>query len=197
MANSNSLPAGRDRRRRDPASRVRRIFYGLLLALAAPGTIAADELAYIGQYRGLSQIAAPDRHLVTTVLGLVVLRHPPVDVPDIVPRVGLDAVTARIQRPDAGTAPNAAISTAPRGSGFDLRVPEAANFYLSLRVQRDRENTAWLLGGTLETAAARPAAVPELRIQDLHRHETRYLPFDLSLVQPGDSDPHLAFRWRA
>lgn len=197
MANSYSLPAGRDRRRRDPASRVRRVLYGLLLALAAPGTIAADELAYFGQYRGLSQTATTERHFMTTVQGLVVLRHPPADVADIVPRVGLDAVTARIQQPDSGTAPNAAISTAPRGSGFDLRVPEAANFYLSLRVQRDRENIAWSLGGTLETADARPAAVPELRIQDLHRQETRYLPFELSLVQPSGTEPRLAFRWRA
>lgn len=194
---SDSLPAGRDRRRRDPASRVRRVLYGLLLALAAPGTIAADELAYYGQYRGLSQTAAPEHHFATTVLGLVVLRHPPADVMDSAPRVGLDAVTARIQRPDSGIAPNAAISTAPRGSGFDLRVPDAADFYLSLRVQRDRENIAWWLGGTLETADARPAAVPELRIQDLHRQETRYLPFELSLVQPADADPRLAFRWRA
>lgn len=197
MANSYSLPAGRDRRRRDPASRVRRVLYGLLLALAAPGTIAADELAYFGQYRVLSQTAAPDRHFVTTVLGLVVLRHPPADIPDLVPRVGLDAVTARIQRPGSASAPNASISTSPRGTGFDLQVPEAAHFFLSLRLQRDGDNTAWSLGGTLETAEARPAAVPELRIQDLHRHEIRYLPFELSLVQPTDTDPHLAFRWRA
>lgn len=197
MANSDSLPAGRDRRRRDPASRALRVLYGLLLTLAAPGTIAADELAYFGQYRSLSQAATNERHFVTTVLGLVVLRHPPADVPDLVPRVGLDAVTARIQRPDSAAAPNAAISTAPRGAGFDLRVPDAANFHLNLRVQRDGENTAWSLGGTLETADARPAAVPELRIQDLHRHESRYLPFELSLVQPDDTDPRLAFRWRA
>lgn len=197
MANSDSLPAGRDRRRRDPVSRVRRVLYGLLLALASPGIVAADELAYIGQYRALSQTAASESHFATTVLGLVVLRHPPADVPDIVPRVGLDAVTARIQRPGAASAPNAAISTAPRGTGFDLQVPDAAHFFLSLRVQRDRENTAWSLGGTLETADARPAAVPELRIQDLHRRETRYLPFELSLVQPSDTEPRLAFRWRA
>jgi hypothetical protein len=197
MANSYSLPAGRDRRRGDPVSRVLRVLYGLLLTLAAPGTIAADELAYFGQYRALSQSATTERHFVTTVLGLVVLRHPPADIPDLVPRVGLDAVTARIQRPDSGTAPNASISTAPRGAGFDLRVPEAAHFFLSLRLQRYGDNTAWSLGGTLETAAARPAPVPELRIQDLHRHETRYLPFELSLVQPTDTDPQLAFRWRA
>jgi hypothetical protein len=196
MPNSYNLPAGRDRRRRDPASRVRRVLYGLLLTLAAPGTIAADELAYFGQYRALPQTAAPERHFVTTVLGLVVLRHPPADVADLVPRVGLDAVTARIQRPGSGSAPNAAISTAPRGTGFDLQVPEAAHFYLSLRMQRDSDNTAWSLGGTLETADARPAAVPELRIQDLHRHETRYLPFELSRMQLGDTDPRLAFRWR-
>lgn len=196
MANRNSLPAGRDRRRRDPVGRVRRALYGVLLTLSAPG-VAADELAYFGQYRAPSHSAAPEPHFATSVRGLVVLHHPPAGARDTVPRIAIDAVTARIQRPDAETAPNASISTAPRGSGFDLRVPESASFFLSLRLQREVEDTAWSLGGTLETAEARPAAVPELRIQDLHRHETRYLPFELSLVQPRDTDSRLAFNWRA
>lgn len=197
MANRDSLPTGRDRRRRDPVNRVRRALYGVLLALAAPGVAAADELAYFGQYRPLSQSTTLERDFATSVRGLVVLHHSPTGAQDEVPRVALDAVTARIQQPDAETAPNASISTVPRGSGFDLLVPGSTSFFLSLRLQRDAEDTAWSLGGTLETAEARPAAVPELRIQDLHRHETRYLPFELSMVQPRDTDPKLAFSWRA
>jgi hypothetical protein len=45
-----SLPAGRERRRRDLYGRLRRVAYGLLLAAASPGAIAADELAAVGRY---------------------------------------------------------------------------------------------------------------------------------------------------
>ena len=43
-------PEGRERRRTDFYGRVRRIMYGVLLAAASPGAMAADELGAIGQY---------------------------------------------------------------------------------------------------------------------------------------------------
>ena len=41
---------GRDRRRTDLYGRARRFLYGILLLFAAPGVMAADEMAAIGKY---------------------------------------------------------------------------------------------------------------------------------------------------
>jgi hypothetical protein len=44
------LPTGRERRRTDLYGRTRRVMYGILLAFAAPGAMAADGLGEIGKY---------------------------------------------------------------------------------------------------------------------------------------------------
>ena len=49
-------PVGRERRRKGPINKLRRLLYGLLLAAAAGGA-AADELVYVGKYK-VRQIAA-------------------------------------------------------------------------------------------------------------------------------------------
>lgn len=200
MAFGGVPPSGRERRRRDPINRIRRFLYGLLLLAAAPGALAADELAAVGKYRAqpVTQSARAD---LATLQGLLVLRAGSGDAPD----VSLDSVTAQVPQL-GGETPQFRITAGriagPDGVAFDLPVSELGEFQLKLQTGRSAELSAWSLGGTLEMLAASSrrrhvAAIPTLRIHDMHGREVRYLAFDASLKQDGASaDPQLAFRWR-
>lgn len=169
---------GRERRRKGPVNRVRRFLYGLLLAAAAPGAMAADELAALGQYRAQPRPAttvAPERAAVlATLQGLIMIHaetaaaeEAPLRAERGYPRIALDTVTARVQQ--VGEAPlfRVSVSDGPSirdGVGFDLAVPELGNFHLNLYARRNArtegrrwavsagepEPPAWSLGGTLE-----------------------------------------------
>jgi len=194
---------GRERRRKDLYGRVRRFLYGLLLLAAAPGAVAADELAYIGKYRGAQSIAtAPQSRALARLQGLILIGGSAQD--DVPPRIGLDTVTAEIPQPGAERVPHFLIPATATdrvgdGAGYDLAVNEFGTFRLDLLLRPDAG--AWLLSGALELArTAGPeryvAALPEVRVQGLHRSETRYLPFEAALKQVAEGDPQLAFKWR-
>lgn len=170
---------GRERRRRDPISRVRRFLYGLLLAASAPGAMAADELAALGQYRTYAHPApamAPERAAVlATLQGLIMIHAESTATASATasevgyPRIGLDTVTARVQATEAD-APLFRVPVSERpsirdGVGFDLAVPDLGNFHLNLYARRNARSDgqrfavnagepaaarAWSLGGTLE-----------------------------------------------
>jgi hypothetical protein len=202
-------PVGRERRRTDLYGRARRFAYGLLLLASAPGANAADELASLGQYRAAPSAAtAPERAVLATLQGLVMIHAERVEAPDAplvsrlgYPRIGLDTITARL--PDAPDAPlfRVAVSEgAPirDGVGFDLPVPDIGNFHLNLYARRNAhsegrrwsvngpvDDRTWSIGGTLELVRTidggrQVAFVPELLL-DLSEQTGSYLPFQASL----------------
>lgn len=203
--------AGRERRRKGPVNRVRRFLYGLLLAASAPGAMAADELAALGQYRVQPRPAAavaPERAAVlATLQGLIMIHAETVAAAEAPlrsqlghPRIALDTVTARVQH--SGDAPlfRVSVSDLPSirdGVGFDLAVPDLGNFHLNLYARRNARSEgrrwevnagepesapAWSLGGTLEL----------VRVVDGQRH-VAFVPellFDLS----GQEGNYLPFQ---
>jgi len=195
---------GRERRRTDLYGRVRRFLYGLLLLAAAPGAVATDELAYVGKYWGAQPVAtASQSRALARLQGLILIGgSTQYDVP---PQLALDSVTAEIPEQGAERVPHFMISATASGrvrdgAGFDLAVNEFGTFGLDLQLKPD--TGAWILGGALELSRAPGparyvAVVPEVRVQGLHRTETRYLPFEASLKQVAGAAPQLAFKWRA
>src|SRR6185503_17864611 len=152
--------------------------YGLLLLAAAPGALAADELASIGKYR-TPTVAQAQQAEIASLQGLLVLRAGSGDAPE----VSLDAATAQVPQ-GAGQAPQFRISPERNADGvaYDLPVGDLGEFQLKLRTERSESLSAWSLGGSLEMLAAATkrrhvAAIPTLRIHDMHGREVRYLAF--------------------
>jgi hypothetical protein len=200
MAFAGVPPSGRERRRKDLIGRTRRFLYGLLLLAAAPGAIAADELAYVGKYR-TQAVAQAAQHDIATLQGLLVLRAGTGHAPE----VSLDTATAQVPQQGSGEVPQFRISAArtvgPDGVAFDLPVGDLGEFQLTLRTERSEALSAWSLDGKLEMLAAatrrrQVAVIPTLRIHDMHGREVRYLAFDASLRTGNAGEDQLAFRWR-
>lgn len=182
---------GRERRRRDLYGRVRRFLYGLLLLAAAPGAVAADELAALGKFRAHAKATATasEQAVVATLQGLVMVHAERVNPPETpiqgqsgYPRIALDTLTARL--PDANDAPLFRVavteSTIRDGVGFDVAVPDLGNFHLNLYTRRNArtEGKRWSVsGGADEGATAR----------------TWSLGGTVELVRTIDGDRHLAF----
>jgi hypothetical protein len=202
---------GRERRRKGPVNRVRRFLYGLLLAASAPGAMAADELAALGQHRPPAHsatAATPQRAAVlATLQGLIMIHaesasaaEEPLHNQAGYPRIALDTVTARVQHADDAPLFRVSVRDLPSirdGVGFDLAVPDLGNFHLNLHARRnarpDRRRSAsageqapvWSLGGTLELVrvvdGARHVAFVPELLFDPSRQEESYLPFQASL----------------
>lgn len=199
MVAGEKLPIGRERRRKGPVNRIRRFLYGALLLAAAPGASAIEALADVGKYR-VAPAAAEQQAALVRVQGLLMLRVNEHQDPDVV----LDAVTAQLPRSDA--MPQFSIAAVRRDNGrfgadFDLPVDEFGDFHVSLLAERSAVLSAWSLGGTIElarTSGERYAArVPELRVQELHAREIRFLAFETSLARGrAETGPELEFRWR-
>jgi hypothetical protein len=191
---------GRERRRKGPINRIRRLLYGALLLAAAPGAQPADELGYVGKYRNAPVAAAQAEQALVRVQGLLMLRVNDAQDPD----VALDAITAQLPR--AGATPQFSIAPLRRENGrfgatFELPVDEFGGFQLNLLAQRSPVLSAWSLGGTLELVRIGgeryTAAIPELRVQELHALEIRFLAFETSLRRRHpDAAPDLDFAWR-
>lgn len=201
MATGAVPPTGRERRRKGPINRLRRLMYGLLLLAAAPGVVVGDELAHFGKYHGLPVAESPERFALVTLQGLLVLRAGETDRPEIT----LDAVTAQVPQSGAAQAPQFRVAAARRrassdATDFDLPVTDFGEFHLSLLAQPSAALSAWSLGGTLELVRAGGArlvaAVPELRILDMHGSEARFIPFEAALKRKRTPDAVLSFRWR-
>lgn len=172
------LPSGRERRRKGPVNRLRRLLYGVLLLAAAPGAVAADELAAVGQHRPQTSPAS-SRIVQATLQGLVLLHAERVEAPETTvqgagyPRIALDTVTARLLEPAAADTLLLRIEVHQGGLlrdgvGFDLEVPDFGMFHLNLYSRRnaatagkrwalgvgdtgiDPPSQTWSLGGTLE-----------------------------------------------
>lgn len=192
---------GRERRRKGPVNALRRFMYGMLLLAAAPGATAADDLASIGKYRGLTAPPAPARAALATLQGLLVLRARSDGGPD----VSLEAITAQVPQQGSALAPQFQVSADRKDHSdsvvFDLPLSELGAFRLSLHTERTAALSAWSLAGTLE-ATLEPdhrhavAAVPTLRINDMFGSETRYLAFEGSVRRGANQEPQLAFSWR-
>jgi len=205
------LPTGRERRRTDLYGRVRRFLYGVLLLAAAPGAVAADELASLGKFRAQAHatVAASERAVVATLQGLIMINAEPVAPPETpiqgqsgYPRIALDTITARV--PEAGSAPLFRVavtqSTIRDGIGFDIAVPDLGNFHLNLYTRRNAKTEGqrwsvsgadgdasrnWSLGGTLELVRTidgdRHLAFVPELLFDLTEGRQAYLPFQASL----------------
>jgi hypothetical protein len=199
MASGEQPPIGRERRRKGPINRIRRLLYGALLLAAAPGASAIEQLADIGKYRHAPAVAEQQAALVR-VQGLLMLKLNEHQDPDVM----LDAVTAQLLQSDA--MPQFSIAPVRRDNGrfgadFDLPVDEFGDFRFSLLAERSAVLSAWSLGGTLELARTSGeryvARVPELRVQELHAREIRFLAFETSLERGRiGTGPELEFRWR-
>jgi len=176
--------------------------YGVLLLAAAPGVVAGDELAHFGKYHSLPVIQTPERVALATLQGLLVLRAGPTDRPEI----ALDTVTAQVPQAGAAQVPQFRVTPTPHaasadGVDFDLPVAEFGSFRLSLRAEPSAAFSAWSLTGTLELVRAAGdrflAAVPELRILDMHGSEARYLAFEAALKRKRTPEAaELSFGWR-
>lgn len=202
------LPTGRERRRTDLYGRVRRFLYGLLLLAAAPGAMAADEMASIGRYKAAPAVVSAAQKLVTATLQGLVLFHAGDEgnslQPNGYPRLGLDTITGRVQDGAVPDSPlfSVAVTDGPQirdGMGFDLALPDIGNFHLNLYA-RDGAKTngkrfsvsgnevaphTWSLGGSLEVVrtidgSRHVAFVPELLL-DIDNTGKRYLPFQASV----------------
>lgn len=168
---------GRDRRRKGPIARLRRLMYGVLLLAAAPGVACADELAYVGKVRHSTPASSPYASIVqATIEGLVLLHADPVDSPDTpiqgngYPRVALDSVNARVFQAASSNPSLVKLTVLQTGQvrdgvGFDMRVPDLGNFHLNLYSRRNArtegrrwamnmaegvERRTWSVGGSLE-----------------------------------------------
>jgi hypothetical protein len=200
MAMGERPPSGRERRRKGPINRIRRLLYGALLLAAAPGAAAVDELAHFGKYRYVPATTASAPAALVRVQGLLMLRVNDLHDPDVV----LDAVTAQL--PQADATPQFSIAPVRReqgrfGADFELPVDGFGEFRLNLLAQRSPILSAWSLGGSMELARSTGeryvAAVPELRVQELHAREIRFLAFETSLEQGRSGGaPELEFHWR-
>src|SRR5262245_58172691 len=130
MAFGGGPPSGRERRRKDPVSRIRRFLYGLLLLAAAPGAYAADELASIGKYRSHDTPHSPQHAALASLQGLLVLRPGKDDAPE----VSLDTATAQVPQAGAAQSPQFRIeparSAGPDGVAFGLAVSDFGEFQL-------------------------------------------------------------------
>jgi hypothetical protein len=144
--------AVRERRRRGPVNRLRRLGYGALLACAS-GVAAADPLASFGAHRA---VAAPPgtnsapaaRILEATLQGLLLVHaeealDPAAGLqPVFYPRLALDRVNAHLLEPAVLPAPMVEMTVNTRSSlrdglGFDVAVPELGNFHLNLYTRRN------------------------------------------------------------
>jgi hypothetical protein len=191
--------SGRERRRKGPVNRIRRFLYGALLLAAAPGAAAVDELAQFGRYPVPVATAAQPAALVR-VQGLLMLRVNDSHDPDVM----LDAITAQL--PQADATPQFSVAPVRRdqgrfGADFSLPIDEFGEFQLSLLAERSPVLSAWSLGGSIELARIGGeryvARIPELRVQELHAREIRFLAFETALERRGpDLAPELDFRWR-
>lgn len=171
--------AGRERRRKGPINKLRRLLYGLLLT-AASGGVAADELAYVGKYKVRQVASATQQGLQFTLQGLVLLHAESAESPETpiqgnaYPRIALNSLSARTQAPAADKALQLSVTVSEGGSirdgcGFNLAVPDLGNFHLSLYTRRNArtggkrwsldladgdssgaESRTWSLGGSLE-----------------------------------------------
>lgn len=185
---------GRERRRKGPLNRVRRFLYGLLLAASAPGAMAADELAALGQYRPQPHQAtavAPERAAVlATLQGLIMIHaetaaaaEAPLRAELGYPRIALDTVTARVQH--VGDAPlfRVSVSDGPSirdGVGFDLAVPDLGNFHLNLYARRNARTEGRRWGVSAGEPEPEPAPAWSLG-------------GTLELVRVVDGEKHVAF----
>jgi hypothetical protein len=174
--------------------------YGLLLLAAAPGVVAGDELAHFGRFHSLPVAQAPERVALATLQGLLVLRAGETDRPEFT----LDAVTAQVPQSGAAHSPQFRVATSRRRTNsdaaeFDLPVADFGEFHLTLLAQPSAALSAWSLGGTLELVRAGVrlvAAVPELRLLDMHGSEARFIPFEAALKRKRTPEATLSFRWR-
>jgi len=200
MAVGEGAPVGRERRRKGPINRIRRLLYGALLLAAAPGAAAVDELAHVGKYRNVTIAANAQQAALVRVQGLLMLRLNEQQDPDVT----LDAVTAQL--PTAEATPQFSIAPVRRengrfGADFDLPVDEFGAFRLNLLAERSAVLAAWSLGGAIElerpSGQRYAARVPELRVQEMHAREIRFLAFETSLERGRiGQEPRLEFRWR-
>jgi len=175
---------GRERRRKGPINRIRRFLYGILLVAAAPSAVAVDELAAYGKYRDTPTPASDTiPRARATVQGLVALRAEM--------RLELDTVTARIHGDGSEPEPQFLIAAVASGDGFELMLADLGTLRLDLLLDHIEGGQAMSLGGTL-ALASQVAVVPALRVSQSRSRVTRYLPFEVSVLE---SD--LAFRWRA
>ena len=181
---------GRERRRKGPINRIRRFLYGILLVTATPSAAAVDELAAYGKYRDTPTPAADTiPRALATVQGLVALRAD-TPVAGSLLRLELDTVTARIHGDGSEPAPQFLIAAVASGDGFELVLADLGTLRLDLLLDPIEGGQALSLGGTL-ALAAQAAIVPALRLNPPRSRVTRYLPFEVSVLE---SD--LAFRWR-
>ena len=201
------MPTGRERRRTDLYGRVRRFLYGLLLLAAAPGAMAADEMASLGRYRAQPVVAAAEKLVTATLQGLVLLHASDEQNPlqgNGYPHLGLDTVTARIQDNAIADAPLFRVAVSDGGEvrdgmGFDLALPDIGNFHLNLYARSNAKTAgkrwnmsgdeasprSWSVGGTLELVRSvdgsrHLAFVPELLL-DIDNSGKRYLPFQAAV----------------
>lgn len=191
------MPAGRERRRKGPVNRLRRFLYGVLLAAAAPGAMAADELAALGQHRPAPKppvSSAPERALLATLQGLILIHAESTVVAEAVarreqayPRIALDTVTARVpENPDAPLF-RVAVSDGREvrdGVGFDLAVPDIGNFHLNLYTRRNArsEGRRWAAIAGESEADDAPAPGPAWSLGGT-----------LELVRTLGGEKHVAF----
>ena len=202
MATGGMPPMGRERRRKGPINRIRRLLYGLLLLAAAPGAAPADELAYIGKYRVQPPAATAPQYAANVILQGVLTLY--VNPATAAPGIALDAVTVQLALPGDAAAPQFRIGAEPMDDGtgttFELPVADFGSFRLGLLAQRSAELSGWSLGGTLELVRDLGerivAAVPQLRVQELHAREARYLAFEAVLRRKPQQASQLDFRWR-
>jgi len=192
MATVDVPPQGRERRRKGPINRIRRFLYGILLVTATPSAAAVDELAAYGKYRDTPPPAAATiPRALATVQGLVALRADTPVAGSPMMRLELDTVTARIHGDGSEPAPQFLIAAVASGDGFELMLADLGTLRLDLLLDPIEGGQALSLGGTL-ALASQAAIVPALRLNPSRSRATRYLPFEVSVLE---SD--LAFRWRA
>lgn len=201
-------PGGRERRRTDLYGRTRRFLYGLLLLAAAPGAMAADEMASIGRYKAAPPVASTAEKLVTATLQGLVLLHATDEQstlqPNGYPRLGLDTVTGRVADTALADSPLFSVAVSEGGAirdglGFDMALPDVGNFHLNLYARSGARTSgkrftmsgdatparSWSLGGSLELVrttdgSKHVAFVPELLL-DVDTAGKRYLPFQASV----------------
>lgn len=156
---------GRERRRKGPINKLRRLLYGLLLA-AASGRAAAGELPYFGSYTVSQAASTAQQALQVTLQGLVLLHADHTDRPDTAIEgrgypsaspdgrgISLDTMTARMQEPALGRSPLLSVAVTEGGSvrdgvGFDLAVPDFGRLHLSLHTRHNAKTDGkrWSLG---------------------------------------------------
>lgn len=175
---------GRERRRRGPVNRLRRIAYGLVLSASMPATAAELDAAPSLPMKPAVD-SAPERVLMAGIEGFLTLASEisadpaaPIGSDRDYAHLSFEDLATELDDPRAGSALRITVaqnSLLREGLGFDVAIPDLGSLRLNLyarqngttegpratilsALETDRTTPAWSFGGSMELVRTRDGA---------------------------------------